>query len=148
MRKFIVSFVLVVIIALITFNINNNKIRHQPISLEKVEEIVVFQEFYKVNNGGGGVTIEHLDSNIDTMEAKQLVQWFNSVSNENIISENELPQALAGVSFEMKNNKRVVVHYHEGIFYVSNKDNTYSFVNHDMKSYFEKILKQNEANPT
>ncbi|RSK26575.1 hypothetical protein EJF36_06720 [Bacillus sp. HMF5848] len=133
--------------AIITFNINNNQLTHQPVPLKKIEEVVVFQEYYKVENGGGGVTIEHLDFSLDKTETEaiQLVQWFNSVSNEDIILENELPRALAGVSFEMK-NRRVVVYYHEGIFYVSNRDKLYSFVNNDMKKYLDKTLKQNGAN--
>jgi len=146
MKRFFVLLSVVVIIALITLNLNNNKLIHRPISIEKVDEIVVFQEFYN-NESGGGVTIEHLNSRVDTTgkEAEQLVQWFNSVSNDHILPETELPRALAGVSFEMKNKKRVVVHYHEGVFYVANKNHLYSFVHHELKNYFENALKQNES---
>ncbi|WP_223703513.1 hypothetical protein [Sutcliffiella deserti] len=146
MKKILVALSLVFIGAIIPFNIKNNQIAHQPVPFKKIEEVGVFQEYYNVEIGGG-VSIEHLDFSLDKTEteAKQLVQWFNSISNEDIILENELPRALAGVSFEMK-NRRVVVHYHEGIFYVSNRDKIYSFVNKDMKKYFDKTLKQNGAN--
>ncbi|WP_227396892.1 hypothetical protein [Jeotgalibacillus aurantiacus] len=148
MKKLLILTIPVLVIALIAFTSNNDRLVHQPISLDKIEEIVMFQEYYKVENGGGGVSIEHLNSHIDTTEkeAKLLIKWFNSVSEETILLENEIPETLAGVSFEMKNNNNVIVYYKEGIFYVSNEKNTYSFVNNDMKDYFEKTLKKSEFN--
>ncbi|QOR64873.1 hypothetical protein IM538_13545 [Cytobacillus suaedae] len=132
---------IVLILAFIISNLDDKNI-HQPISIEKIANIVVFQEFYKVEPGGGGVTIEHHDFSLKPTEneGKQLVQWFNSIHDEKVFMEIETPPALAGVSFSMKNNKRKVVHYHEGIFYVSTKDHIYSFVHNDMKKYFEEIL--------
>lgn len=145
MRKVVMPIVLVLILSLFIYNRDNNQTIHQSISFKKIEEIVVFQEFYKVEPGGVGVTIEHLDYRLKPTEkeGKQLLQWFNSISDEKVLREAKLPHTLAGVSFEMKFNKRKVVHYHEGIFYVSTKDDIYSFVHNDMKDYFEKILKVN-----
>ncbi len=140
-KKLLMPLIIVLILALIISNIDDKNI-HQPISLEKIDNIIVFQEFYKVEPGGGGVTIEHHEFSLGPTEneGKQLVQWVNSIYDERVFMETELPPALAGVSFKMKNNTRKVVYYHEGIFYVSTKDDIYSFVHNDMKKYFEEVL--------
>ncbi|WP_260471898.1 hypothetical protein [Bacillus sp. HMF5848] len=42
MKKFLVAFILIFIGAIITFNINNNQLTHQPVPFKKIEEVIVF----------------------------------------------------------------------------------------------------------
>ncbi|QOR64919.1 hypothetical protein IM538_13805 [Cytobacillus suaedae] len=61
MKKFLLPFALFLIFTLIISNLENNQSTHKSISLEKIEEIVIFREFHKEDSGGGGVTFEHQD---------------------------------------------------------------------------------------